>query len=225
MFFSLTPQSALLSDKNEELINAYQCVKAEPAIIEAALHRLHRLHSKALYYRIRKTMPVDCVERAIRFIYLNRTCFNGMYRVNRLGQFNVPIGTKTLVSYNGGYLESVAQYLERATIQHGDFEAAINTARRGDVVFADPPYTVKHNTNNFVKYNAALFSWDDQVRLAAALQRAESRGATIVLSNANHGSIRYLYKGFGRHYTLARATVLAADSASRGPITELLIIA
>ena len=99
VFFHLMPQRAILSDTNRDLVNAYQCLKKHAKTIDERLSELQQKHSKALYYRIRATCPTDAIERAVRFLYLNRTCFNGIYRVNLRGEFNVPIGTKDLVAY------------------------------------------------------------------------------------------------------------------------------
>lgn len=223
VFFHLAPRRALLSDANPELINAYKCIRSHARKIESRLARLHDKHNATLYYEIRKARPVAPLERAVRFLYLNRTCFNGLYRVNRSGQFNVPMGSKTEVVYPQGYLTRVASLLKRASLRTADFETVIDRAGEGDLVFVDPPYTVMHNNNNFIKYNAHLFSWADQQRLARAVKRASARGAAIVLSNADHDSVRDLYKGFGRHLKLDRSTVLAAGADHRCATTELLV--
>lgn len=223
MFFAIHPRKALLADTNEELINAYKCLRRSPLEIETRLQQLHRRHSSAVYYHMRSTLPKDNVERAIRFIYLNRTCFNGIYRVNRLGEFNVPIGSKSEVAYARGYLGNVSRTLKKASFRVADFERITDETGQGDLLFVDPPYTVMHNHNNFVKYNAHLFSWDDQVRLAESLRKAVDRGAKVMLSNADHASIRELYKDFGTHWVVGRATVLAAGSKHRCATTELLV--
>jgi DNA adenine methylase len=172
---------------------------------------------------VRASRPIDPLERAVRFIYLNRTCFNGIYRVNKNGDFNVPIGSKEVVEYPQGYLKAVADSLATATIEMAGFEETISKAGKGDFVFVDPPYTVRHNDNNFVKYNSSLFSWCDQKKLALAVKAAAHRGAEIMLSNADHSSIRGLYRGFGSHHRITRSSVLAADASQRSKTTELLI--
>jgi DNA adenine methylase len=223
VFFSLLPRQGHLSDSNAELVNVYKCLKTSHAKIERGLARYHKRHSSRFYYTVREDHPTDPIKRAIRFLYLNRTCFNGIYRVNLNGVFNVPIGTKTTVSFEQGYLETVAASLRTATIKARDFEKAINEAERDDFVYVDPPYTVMHNNNGFVKYNAKLFSWPDQARLAKALKSAHARGAFIMLSNADHPSVRTLYDGFGSRQTLSRPSVLSGDSSFRRSATELLI--
>lgn len=223
VFFHLEPQDALLSDSNRELINAYRCVRSHPLAIERRLLRLHARHNAKLYYRTREAQPRTALDRAVRFLYLNRTCFNGLYRVNRAGQFNVPMGSKTEVAYSPGLLSQAASALKGASLKSADFETVINTTGKGDLLYLDPPYTVMHNNNNFIKYNAHLFSWADQERLANAVRRAAARGAHIILSNADHSSVRGLYKGFGKHLKLERPTILAAGASHRCATTELLV--
>lgn len=223
VFFYLSPKQPILSDTNGELINTYRCLKTNASAINDQLSQLNKKHSTSLYYRIRDTQPLDSVERAVRFLYLNRTCFNGIYRVNKRGEFNVPMGGKTLVAYPDGYLEMVAVHLKHASIRVADFEETIDKAGEGDFIFVDPPYTVMHNNNNFVKYNASLFAWSDQIRLSAAVKRATRRGAQIMISNADHESVWKLYAGYGYHHRVRRSSVLAAESAYRRETTELLI--
>jgi DNA adenine methylase len=223
VFFHLSPRRAVLSDSNGELINVYRCLKNHAEEIDNQLTSLQGRHSEALYYRTRTTDPADAVGRAVRFLYLNRTCFNGIYRVNLKGDFNVPIGSKALVGYPEGYLKGIAALLRRASIKESDFEKTLDTAATGDFVYVDPPYTVMHNSNNFVKYNAKLFSWEDQIRLAAAIKRAAGRGAAIMLSNADHRKVRELYEGFGHHRSVDRASVLAAGPQHRRRTTELIV--
>jgi DNA adenine methylase len=223
VFFHIAPRRALLSDTNSDLIATYQCLKHNADVLDRHLGELHEKHSTELYYRIRAMRPTDKIEKAVRFLYLNRTCFNGIYRVNLKGEFNVPIGTKDSVEYPANYLAEVSKCLGHASIQHADFEKTINKAEDGDFVFVDPPYTVMHNNNGFIKYNASLFAWKDQLRLASAIKRAGRRGATIMLSNADHAGIRELYRDFGFHYRVSRSSILAADPLHRRKTTELLI--
>lgn len=223
VFFHLTPQRAVLADTNSELVNAYRCLKKNAQVIEKRLADLQYKHSETLYYRIRATRPTEAIDQAVRFLYLNRTCFNGIYRVNLRGEFNVPIGTKDRVAYPEGYLQEIATCLRHASIHVADFEETIDKAEADDFVFVDPPYTVMHNNNNFVKYNANLFSWTDQVRLVSAVKRAARRGAAVMISNADHQSVQELYRDFGAHHRVNRTSILAADLLHRRKTTELLI--
>jgi len=223
VFFHLCPRRALLGDANAELVNAYQHVRKSPERIARWLHRYQKRHCEEFYYERRSKVPRSPFERAVRFLYLNRTCWNGLYRVNRLGEFNVPIGTKTVVEYQEEFLKKVSDALATAQIVTADFESIIDRAGRGDLVYVDPPYTVAHNSNNFIKYNASLFSWDDQVRLCRVVRRAALRGASVVVSNADHESIRFLYAGFGVHHRVERASVLSGSPSHRRKTTEILI--
>ncbi len=223
VFFHLKPRTAVLSDKNPNLVNLYQCLRRDSDLIEKRLAHFQRTHCSRLYYRIRTRKPKAPTEQAAQFLYLNRTCFNGIYRVNLNGEFNVPMGSKTIVEFPTGYLRDVGKRLRRASIRQADFEQTLAQAHSGDFAFIDPPYTVMHNSNNFVKYNASLFSWCDQIRLSSAIKSASARGALIMLSNADHPSVRALYREFGNHYRITRSSVLSADASFRRHTTELLI--
>ena len=146
-----------------------------------------------------------------------------MYRVNRAGKFNVPIGTKSLVSFAPGYLATVAERLRGAQLKVLDFEETLDLAQGGDFVYLDPPYTVTHNNNGFIKYNSNLFSWADQVRLSVAVRRAAAKGISILLSNADHVDVCSLYEGLGEHLHLGRASVLSGRVDGRRATTELLV--
>jgi DNA adenine methylase len=223
IFFALRPFQAILSDANFELINAYQAIRDDPEKIAQILQEHHRLHSKEYFYKMRDYKPRCGFRMAARFIYLNRTCWNGLYRVNLSGKFNVPIGTKSAVVMPTDNWQAMSNLLKPVKLICGDFEDSIQEAGRGDLVFADPPYTVKHNFNGFIKYNDALFSWTDQVRLRDALLCARQRGARIIVTNAHHASIRELYQEHFLLEPIARASVLAGSSAHRGRYEELLI--
>lgn len=223
VFFALQPSRAILSDANSELINAYKVVRKAPEKIEQLMQEHQRSHSADYYYRMRDYRPRCEFRQAARFLYLNRTCWNGLYRVNLRGEFNVPIGTKTTVVMPTDDWANVAKVLNAAKLVCGDFENIIDQAEKGDLVFADPPYTVKHNLNGFIKYNNALFSWDDQIRLRDAALRARLRGANVIVTNANHASVRELYKEHFVVETVARSSVLAGSAIHRGRYEELLI--
>lgn len=223
MYFALRPKLAILSDLNADLINAYRAVRDDPAGIQQLLEAHDRQHSKEHYYRTRSAKPDDAIDRAAWLIYLNRTCWNGLYRVNRRNEFNVPIGTKTRAVLPTDNFPSVSAALRGAQLLVQDFEATIDLTTEGDFVFVDPPYTVKHNFNGFVKYNDHIFSWTDQVRLRDAVARAAGRGAMVLVTNANHHSIREIYEDIGAQTVLTRASILAASSANRSQIEELAI--
>lgn len=223
LFFHLQPRQAILADTNQELIDTYTAIRDFPIETKNQLKAHHRLHSKEYYYKIRSSKPRTPHTKAARFIYLNRTCWNGLYRVNLNGQFNVPIGTKTNVVLETDDFESTAKILQNAEFYSRDFEGIIDDAKKGDLVFADPPYTVKHNTNGFVKYNEHLFAWDDQIRLRDTLFRAKNRGVQILATNAAHDSLRKLYKGYFDFEEQSRRSTIASESWRRGTYDELII--
>ena len=224
VFFYLKPKRAILSDINADLISAYKAIRHEWSGLNRCLRMHQAKHDHAYYYAIRETNPSHPIEKAARLIYLNRTCFNGIYRVNQCGQFNVPKGSKNTVIFDTDNFELLAATLKKAKIYSCDFEISIDKAKKGDLIFADPPYTVRHNVNGFIKYNEQLFSWADQIRLAGALFRAKIRGAKIVLTNANHHSIRRLYKERGFTFLkISRYSSISADAGYRKQFDELVI--
>lgn len=223
VFFGLSPSHGILSDKNSELIQCYKEIKRVPREISDLLHLHQKLHSDDYYYEIRAASFSSSVEMAARFIYLNRTCWNGLYRVNKSGVFNVPKGTKSNVLISTDDFVSVAKMLKNFELMDLDFEPVIDASTKGDLLFVDPPYTVKHNYNGFIKYNQQLFSWDDQVRLKDALLRAKRRGVFVVATNANHESIKDLYGDGFSLVEVERASVIAGRSMFRGKYEELII--
>lgn len=224
VFFHLRPSRAILSDLNGELISTYQSMRDRWADVNSWLRYHAARHEKDHYYAIRgDEKSRDVAKEAARLIYLNRTCWNGLYRVNRAGRFNVPIGTKTSVILETDDFQGISQVLDGVRLTCCDFEETIDQALEDDFLFVDPPYTVQHNLNGFIKYNEQLFSWDDQVRLRDALVRADRRGARILMTNADHESIRKLYEGVFYLESVSRNSVLAGRGGSRGTVTELLV--
>lgn len=223
VFFCMKPKKSVLADINPDLIETYQAIKDDWRSIADLIEKYHRAHSVEFYYKIRSQNFEDPVERAARFIYLNRTCWNGLYRVNLKGVFNVPIGTKTNVVLNTDSFEGVSNALKNTKLKVGDFEEIIQLTKADDFLFVDPPYTVKHNFNGFIKYNNTLFSWDDQIRLRDCIQDAVSRGVKVLLTNADHPSVRELYEGIGEMLSLDRLSVISGNAGGRGRFSELII--
>lgn len=223
VFFHLKPENALLSDVNKELITTYKALRNRNRKVEALLRTYHESHSEEFYYHMREQSPENQEEVAARMIYLNRTCWNGLYRVSLSGKFNVPKGTKKNVILDTDNFQATAKLLRRAAITHSDFETIIDAAQENDFVFIDPPYTVKHNLNGFVKYNEKLFSWEDQVRLKHSIDRATARGAKVLITNANHESVLELYGNYLGRSTLTRTSILSGKSEFRGKYSELAI--
>jgi len=225
VYFHLMPKKALLGDLNSEVVETYQGMKKDPIKLKKLLSEHQANHSPEHYYSVRKSIPFDLLAKASRMIYLNRTCFNGIYRVNLKGQFNVPIGTRTNILLETDNFIETSNLLSKADIQLEDFESLIDEAQDRDFIFADPPYTVRHNKNGFIKYNEQLFSWSDQLRLANALMRARIRGTKVLATNANHKSLQNLYieRGF-RTKVISRYSSISASTKNRKQFEELIII-
>jgi DNA adenine methylase len=223
IFFHIKPEQAFLSDINDDLINAYIVIRDSWYDLYEILKKYNKKHTADFYYKIRGSNPRTNLNRAARFIYLNRTCWNGLYRVNKKGEFNVPIGTKTNVILEEDNFENLAVALSSVNLDVCDFELTINKAEENDFIFVDPPYTVKHNLNGFIKYNEKIFSWQDQVRLKKVISKAIDRGAKVLVTNAHHKSIEELYEGCGSMYILNRASIIAGKSTARGIYSELII--
>ena len=151
------------------------------------------------------------------------SCWNGLYRVNLNGEFNVPIGTKQKVILDTDNFKEVSNLLKNVELMHSDFEDIIDSAKENDLLFIDPPYTVTHNYNGFIKYNEELFSKEDQVRLRDCLVSAVDRGVKVLSTNANHRYIKDLYRSEFFYKPVKRSSVIAADRANRGSFGELLL--
>lgn len=222
VFFSVQPEHALISDLNPELINLYEIIRDEPIKLEKKLKEHQRNHSKEYYYSMRALQPRTKITAAARMLYLNRTCWNGLYRVNLKGKFNVPKGTKDTVTLETDNFKKLSEILKKAEIKCQDFEKSIESAIDGDFLFVDPPYTVAHNNNGFIKYNQNLFSWKDQLRLRDVLLAAVQRGVEVVLTNAAHSSVKEIYSNFDQ-LVVERSGVISGLKSSRGKYEELVI--
>jgi DNA adenine methylase len=236
VFFALTDarllKNAALADANRDLIACFTAVRDEPARLIAALDRLDTSYRcldvegrRAFYYEQRGSEPEAPIDRAARFIFLNRTCYNGLYRVNRSGRFNVPHGryaNPRIVDLDG--LRAASAALASATLQTIDFEEACNAARAGDFVYLDPPYQPLSPTARFTSYTPGAFTPVDQERLRDAFEALTRRGAAALLSNSAHGAIETLYAGRG--FTFAEVPMsrsINSNAAHRAPIAEYLI--
>lgn len=222
-FFEALPKHAVLSDVNWRLIELYRVIRDQRDDFEGLLRHHAARHSNTYYYDLRTRSFSDGVTRAAQFLYLNRTCWNGLYRENTKGQFNVPIGTRQTVVFETDDFGAWSGALQAAELVHQDFEEVLDGAEVGDFVFVDPPYTVRHNVNGFAKYNQNIFAWEDQVRLRRALERASLRGVSFAMTNADHKTIHELYEGFGRHIQLGRNSMIAGSPIHRSSCTELLV--
>lgn len=221
VFFSISPNFGILNDRNKDLINMYRVLRDFPEELKEQMKEHQFFHSDKYYYDIRSQAPRDKIERAARFLYLNRACWNGLYRVNKLGEFNVPKGTKTKIFFETDDYIGASKILRKVKLKSTDFENIIDEAEAGDFVFVDPPYTVKHNFNGFARYNEKIFSWDDQERLARCVERAFNRGCKVAVTNADHESVRELY-AFAQYVPLSRLSILAANPQKRSMTMEAL---
>lgn len=225
VFFGLQPAKSVLTDANAKLIECYQQIRLHPKTFARlmARHQSAHLADDQYYYKMRSKKFRKPITRAGQFLYLNRTCWNGLYRVNLDGIFNVPRGTKNTVVFADEDFEAYSDALKGARLASADYEKTLDGAGKGDFVFVDPPYTVKHNFNGFAKYNENIFSWADQERLRATLDRAAARGARMLLSNAHHESILELFSGLGKTHIVKRRSVIAGEPVYRSAVTEVAI--
>lgn len=222
IFFALRPTHATLSDLNSELIDCYRVVRDQPDKLIQVLRRLP--NSEDDYYRVREMQPRTLVTKAARLLYLTRLSFNGIHRVNLKGKFNVPYGQKThLKSCDENAIRLASAALAKVTLHSGDFENATADAREGDLIYLDPPYTVAHQNNGFVKYNEKIFSWADQMRLMHHAKLLAAKGCTVIISNAEHKSVRTLYAGV-KAETIDRYSVISASSKHRRRISECVFV-
>lgn len=224
VFFHLAPAAAILSDVNAKLIATYKSVRDQWQLVKEALEALQARHSKEFYYEERMRQHSQSHLRAAQFLYLNRTCYNGLYRENLKGQFNVPIGTKSQVLLPDDDFAAASKRLSTAELRVADFEVVVAEATAGDLLFLDPPYTTAHNCNGFIKYNQKIFTWDDQRRLHNSIVAAVRRGARVVLTNADHNSIRDLYAGLGEAHVIRRNSVISGSNVARRKTSEALFV-
>lgn len=224
LFFLLRPRAAVLSDACRALVETYAGVRTGPSRVLRHLASL--APGKEAYYHVRENMSRGHFRRAAQFIYLNRMCWNGLYRVNSAGKFNVPYGLpKSDAIVDAANLLACGRLLRRkgVLLQVADFEVAASSATKGDLVFLDPPYVTGHRNNGFVDYNGVLFSWEDQVRLARFASLLRSKGCHVLLTNADHESISALYPDFCQ-VRFDRKSTIASHPGRRGRTTELLIV-
>lgn len=222
--FAIGGDGALhLADTNLDLIDTYRAIKASPQALANELADLPI--DRDVFEQLRSNIPSTRLDRAVRTIYLNRTAFNGLWRVNALGMFNVPYGCKPETRLpTEDELQATSMVLRNARLEVKDFEAAAQ-GTTAPVIYFDPPYTVSHNNNGFIRYNERIFSWADQQRLARTASSLAERGQAVVVSNAFHQDIRKLYRcGPFKLYRVSRATNLAASVEHRGAVSELLVV-
>ena len=228
LFFDTQPDHAYLSDVNEELVNCYLCVRDTPQELIEALS--HHYYDEAYYYHIRNLdrdveayAALSPNARAARLMFLNRAGFNGMYRVNSKGAFNVPFGRYSNPTIlNEPLIMSASRALSSAQISTSSYLHVEDAAEAGDFVYFDPPYIPLSKTAHFTRYAKDDFAYEDQLRLAKTCQILHEKGVRFVASNAYHEDIQGLYKGFEIKEIKARRAI-NAKADGRKPISEALI--
>ncbi|MCS6814106.1 MAG: DNA adenine methylase [Cyanobacteria bacterium] len=224
IFFHLRPSRAVLMDINPELVNVYCCIRDSVEAVIALLQRHQQRHNRDYYYHLRSTQLDDPIERAARLIYLNKTCFNGLYRENSKGEFNVPMGSyKNPAICCPELLRAASKALKTTEIYKQPFEAILEFAKSADdFVYFDPPYHPISATSNFTGYNRYAFSAEDQQRLRDTVVLLAQRNVQVLVSNSDCAFIRDLYRGF-TIYTMSASRAINSKGDRRGKINELLI--
>jgi len=232
LLFELSPKKAVINDYNDELMNVFRCIKDENKFMKmcSELNHHEANHSEEYYYEIRnkdrdKTMfsKITDYKRAARTIYLNKACFNGLYRVNSKNEFNVPFNRKKQVNtYDGQNLGIIHSYLNfnDITILNVDFEEAVKNAKKGDFIYFDPPYDSE--TSTFNSYTENGFGKEEQIRLSKVFKELDERGCYVMLSNHNTTLINELYKGYYIHLIEAKRNI-NANGRKRGKVEEVII--
>ena len=229
LLFDRQPQKAVLNDSNSELINVYCQIKTDVAALIDALKRLH--NTQADYYRIRQMdrdgtlAQMSSVERAARIIYLNKTCYNGLFRVNSHGEFNSPFGFyKNPNIINEPVLLAVSAYLSshELKLKCGDYNEALKGIRKGAFVYFDPPYDPVSCSASFTGYTQGGFDSEEQERLCEVCKSLNRKGVKFMLSNSDTERINSLYKEFNIDKVQARRNV-NSDGAGRGEVFEVIV--
>jgi DNA adenine methylase len=201
LYFALKPKRAFLSDANGHLINCYLAVRDHPVVVSKHV-RQHAKHDSASHYYATRTAynstaTLESSAQAGRFIYLNRTCFNGIFRVNRQSHFNVPYGYKSSPVFPSSmHLKKVSSLLATAQLTARSYERALERCAPGDFIYLDPPYPPLNGTSYFTHYTADRFGCDDQEHLAEQVRAAARKGTYFLMTNADTPLIRRLYKTF-----------------------------
>lgn len=226
VFFYLQPFQAVLTDINADLILTYRCVRDNLGELITLLQYHQIRHNSDYYYDARNHHGGTDLEKAARFIYLNKTCFNGLYRVNSQGKFNVPVGKyKNPGICQEEVLKLASFALKNVEIKQGNFDQVLNYAiGSNDFVYFDPPYYPLTRTSNFTAYSHVCFDENQQIKLRDIFSKLANKGVKVMLSNSDCPFIRDLYAGFNIHSILA-ARSINSHGQKRGKINELLVTA
>jgi DNA adenine methylase len=212
---------SFLYDFNKELINTYKQVRDNPELVLSHLKK--HINSKEHYYWVRDEFnPISKHGKASKFIYLNQTSFNGIYRVNLKGKYNVPFGFRKKNFYDPMSILAASEKLQSSYLSSCDFSETVNNVANGDLVFLDPPYTISHNHNGFFKYNEKLFSKDDQCRLSQYIDAIKDRNAYYILTNAAHSDIKSIFDKDDFIIKLNRASLIGGKNAPRKKYSEFI---
>jgi DNA adenine methylase len=224
VFFYLQPSAAILTDINAELINTYCCVRDHVEELIYLLKEHKDRHSKDYYYSVRNNCGGTDIEKAARLIYLNKTCFNGLYRVNSQGKFNVPLGRYENPNIcSEVLLKAASEALSHAEIRQADFFDVVNyVISSDDFIYFDPPYYPVSETSYFTAYSMYRFAEEQQVQLKGVFEKLAERGVKVMLSNSDCEFIRNLYSSFNI-YTISASRAINSNAKKRGKITELLV--
>ena len=227
LFFSRQPARALLSDVNLSLISTYQAIRDDVDRVIAELEILAASHNDVFYYKVRdrynRAQHASPTSRAAMFVYLNKTCFHGLHRVNRKGEFNVPLGRyKNPRICNQDGLRAASRVLQDVELRCAGFEELIRNCQPGDFVYFDPPYEPMSRTANFTSYATDGFAQDDQERLRDVFAALDRRGCKLMLSNSDVPFIRRLYACFDIT-TVAAPRAINCDASKRGRVREIVV--
>ena len=222
VFFSLDyTKRSYLSDTNQQLINTYIQVRDNPQQVLDLLAEFE--NTKDVYYKVRDEFDLENnVENAARFIFLNQTSFNGIFRVNKKGRYNVPYGYRYNRNYDINRVKLASRKLKNTRIEVGDFEANKYRIQEHDLVFLDPPYTVSHNNNGFIEYNQDLFSLEDQYRLSSFIDYIKRKDAYYILTNAAHETVASIFEKGDRRIELGRPSLIGGKNAKRQRTNEYI---
>ena len=232
LLFELSPKNAVINDFNKELMNVYECIKDENKYTKMCneLNHYEANHSEEFYFEIRnkdrdktKFNKIADYKRAARTIYLNKACFNGLYRVNSKNEFNVPFNKKTKVNtYDAQNLGIIHSYLNFNNVKmlNCDFEEAVKDAKKGDFIYFDPPYD--SDTTTFNSYTEDGFGKDEQIRLANVYKDLDARGCYVMLSNHNTKLVNELYKDYNINIIEAKRNI-NSNGKKRGNVEEVII--
>lgn len=232
LLFELSPKKAVINDLNKELMNVYRVLCDEDKFKKmcSVLNSYEKEHSEKFFYELRNKDKnkntfnrLSDYTRAARTIYLNKACFNGLYRVNSRNEFNVPFGKKNKVNtYEGSNLITVSNYLTMNDIKilSEDFEEAVKTAKKGDFVYFDPPYDSE--TSTFNSYTENGFGKEEQIRLAKVFKKLDEKGVYVMLSNHNTSLINKLYAGYNIKVIEAKRNI-NSNGQKRGKVEEVII--